>query len=234
MGAQILGCGRRPGLVVMWGNPLWYSIEVSKVPYLASFASFQHSAKSQSKILTHGPIPLFDTALKGIESGYRQCFRLLPADLSQHHTLCETYDFLQVDVLGGQPLDEIINDLKSRKTDYELEYKRCIEIKGNKTKARDSAFKFLYFLLMCDFENESKVGNKVYNAVLFIVSHSGTFKTRARKIVRAAFEERFEISRKQRTRLDKWEKDEASINSEDDATTEEGVPDHYYCFDDSW
>ncbi|KAH8821756.1 hypothetical protein F5884DRAFT_768982 [Xylogone sp. PMI_703] len=47
--------------------------------------------------VSKGPIPLFDVALTGIESGYRQCFRSLPPELSQHHTLCETYQFLGVD-----------------------------------------------------------------------------------------------------------------------------------------
>ena len=73
-----------------------------------------------------------DVALKGIESGYRQCFRSIPSSLSQHHTLCDTYELLCVDVLGGQFINEIFNDLKSRQSNYEREYKCYREIKGNK------------------------------------------------------------------------------------------------------
>jgi hypothetical protein len=90
-----------------------YDIDVSKIPYLSSFVDFQANAQPQSIDFVHDPIPLFDIALKGIESGYRQCFRSLPADLSQHRVLCETYDYLRIDVLGGQSINEIFNDLKS-------------------------------------------------------------------------------------------------------------------------
>ena len=43
-----------------------------------------------------------------------QCFRSLPADISQHHALCDTYSFLCIDILGGKSISEIFNDLKSR------------------------------------------------------------------------------------------------------------------------
>jgi hypothetical protein len=214
-----------------------YDIEISKIPYLSSFVNFQDNAQPQSTEYVHGPIPLFDVALKGIESGYRQCFRSIPADLSQHHTLCETYEFLGVDILGGQSINEIFNDLKSGKTDYELEYKYYRAVKGNKSKARDTAFKLLYLILLGEFKDEMKDSAKVFNAVLFVVSHSGTFKWRTRSVVRAAYEERFVLSTKQRVRLDQWEKGDAAKRAEDDdgdATTEEEVSDYYYNSDDSY
>ena len=71
-----------------------YDIDISRIPYLSSFVNFQANARPQSTEFVHEPILLFDIALKGVESGYRQCFRSLPADLSQHHTLCDTYHFL--------------------------------------------------------------------------------------------------------------------------------------------
>ena len=209
-----------------------YDIELSKIPYLSSFVSFQQNTQAPSQEFVHGPIPLFDIALKGIESGYRQCFRLLPADLAQHHTLCETYEFLCVDVLGGRSINDVIKDLKSCKSDYELEYKHYREIKGDKSKARDAAFGLLYLMLLGDLKDESSAGNKIFNAVVFIVSHSGTFKSRTRKAVRAAYEERFEVSAKQRAGLDKWNKDEAMIDSDDDRTTEEEISDD--CYDSDW
>lgn len=205
-----------------------YDIDVSKIPYLSSFVSFQVNAQPQSTEFVHGPIALFDIALKGIESGYRQCFRSLPADLSQHHTLCDTYHFLHVDVLGGQSIDEIIKDLKSGVSDYDREERR--EIKGDKAKARDSAFKLLYLILLGDFTDEIKDSAKVYNAVMYLVSHAATFKWRARSVVRAAYEERFVVSTKQKAALDKWEKkDAAKLAVEDagDVTTEEEEP-YYY------
>ena len=213
-----------------------YDIEVSKIPYLSKFVKFQDNAQRKAAEYVHGPIPLFDVALKGIESGYRQCFRSIPADLSQHHTLCETYEFLGVDILGGQSINEVFNDLKSGKTDYELEYKSYRAVEGNKSKARDTAFKLLYSILLGEFKDETKDSAKVFNAVLFVVSHSGTFKWRTRSVVRAAYEERFVLSTKQRARLDQWEKGDAAKRAADDdgdATTEEEVLD-YYNSDDSY
>ena len=208
-----------------------YDIDVSKIPYLSSFVNFQANAKPQSTELVHSPIPLFDVALKGMESGYRQCFRSLTPELSQYHTLCNTYELLCVNILGGQSINEICNDLKACKDDYEREYKRYQKIKGDKSKARDSAFKLLYLMLLGEFQDEKKDSTKVFNAVLFVVSHAATFKWRTRIMVRAAYEERFVISTKQRAMLDKWEKtDSAKLAEEDkrDVTTEEEKSNDYY------
>lgn len=206
-----------------------YDINVSKIPYLLSFVDFQANAQPQSTDFIHEPIPLFDIALKGIESGYRQCFRSLPADLSQHHILCDTYHFLHVDILCGQSIGEIISDLKSGAGDYDREERR--EIKGDRSKARDTAFKLLYLILLGDFTDEAKDSTKIFNAVLYLVSHAATFKWRTRSVVRAAYEERFVVSTKQKAALDKWEKkDPAKLAVEDagDVTTEEEEP---YYFD---
>ena len=77
-----------------------------------------------------------------------------------------------------------------------------------------------------------KDSTQIFNAVLFVVSHSGTFKRRTRHVVRAAYEDRFAISTKQRARLDQWEKtDAAKLAAEDerDVTTEEEMSDGYDC-----
>jgi hypothetical protein len=206
-----------------------YDVELSKIPYLSHFVSFQRNASPGSSEFVHDTIPLFEVALKGMESGYRQCFRSVPAELFQYRTLCETYDFLCVEVLGGQSVTEIIKDLKAGQTDYELEYKRYIPIKGNKSKARDTAFKLVYLMLLGEFEDEVKDSTRIYNAVQFVVSHSGTFKWKTRKIVRAAFEDRFVVSAKQMGMLDKWNNDADQNN--DDVTTEEDHGDVYYCSD---
>ncbi|KAE9967644.1 hypothetical protein BLS_006253 [Venturia inaequalis] len=203
-----------------------YSVDVSKIPYLSHFVSFQRTAKPGSSEFVHDEIPLFDVALKGVESGYRHCFRSLPADLSQTRTLCETYEFLCVDVLGGKPITAIIDGLKAGKTDYELEYKRYIPVKGNKSKARDMALVLVYLILLGEFTDEAKDTARIYNAVLFVVSHSGTFKWKTRKIVRAAYEDRFVVSSKQMATLDKWNKE--AVEEGDDVTTEEEDHDDYY------
>lgn len=212
-----------------------YDVDITKIPYLSSFVNFETKAQPQSTELVHEPIPLFDIALKGIEFGYRQCFRSLPADLSQHHTLCDTYHFLHVDVLGGQPINEIIKDLKSGASDYDREERRKIE--GDKAKARDTAFKLLYLILLGEFTDEIKDSAKVFNAVLYLVSHAATFKWRTRSVVRAAYEERFVVSAKQGAILDKWEKkdpDKLAVEDAGDVTTEDEESDYYYHSDYSY
>ena len=125
--------------------------------------------------------------------------------------------------------------MKSGQNDYDREERR--EIKGDKSKARDTAFKLLYMILRGDFKDEARDSAKVFNAVLYLVSHSATFKWRTRKVVRAAYEERFVISTKQTARLDQWEKkDAAKLAVEDagDITTDEEEADTYYDSDCSY
>jgi len=156
-------------------------------------------------------------------------FRAIPPDLSQHHAICETFDLLGVDVLGGQKIDDITSDLKLGKTDYEIEYKYYIPLKGNRSKARDAAFKLLYLMLFGEFEDEQKDSMKMFNAVLFVVSHHATFKKKTRAVVRAAYEDRFVVSAKQLARLDEWV-NEGAANQEDtvdDVTTENDSSDVY-------
>lgn len=201
-----------------------YSVNVSKIPYLASFVQLQKYTQPEAAEFIHEPINLFDVALKGIESGYRQCFRSLPIDLSQYRALFETYKFLKVDLLSGLSIDEIIANLKVGKADYDPEERRPIP--GNKGFARDTAFQLLYLMLHAQLGDETKDGMKLFNAVMFVVSHPGTFKYRTKRVIRVAYVERFRPTTKQKARLDQWEKGEAA-NDATDATTEE-ESDYYY------
>jgi hypothetical protein len=169
---------------------------------------------SQSTEIVHEAIPFFDVALKGIESGYRQCFRSMSNDVSHYRTLCGTYDFLQVDVCKGRTLSEIIQDLKAGQG-YDED--------RDKSKARDAAFKLLYSVLQDTFQSNDKHRNTIFNAVLFVVSHPGTFKWKTRNAVRAVYEGRFMISAKQRANLDRWHKLNFSAQTDicEDETTEE-------------
>jgi hypothetical protein len=205
-----------------------YSVPLSKVPYFASFVQLQKEAQPDATEFTHEPIKLFDVALKGIESGYRQCFRSLPTDLSQYRTLFETYKFLNIDVLSGLSIDDVIPNLKVGKADYDPEERRSIP--GNKSLARDTALQLLYLIQQADFEDEVKVSMKLFNAVMFVVSHPGTFKDRTKRVIRAAYEERFRVTTKQRARLDQWGNGETTDYGTD-ATTEE-EPDYFFDSDD--
>lgn len=177
----------------------------------------------------HEPIELFDIALKGVESGFRQCFRSLPIDLSEYRTLFKTYELLQVDIMGGLSIGEVIANLKVGKADYDPDERR--HIPGNKDLARDTAFQLLYIILFIQLRDEAKDTAKIYNAVMFVVSHSATFKHRTRRIIRMSFDERFNVTYKQRTKLNEWENKGAA--DETDVTTDENVGFDYFDSDDS-
>lgn len=182
------------------GKP--YNISTISIPYFASYASLQcHSEEADAK---HDDIPLFHAAYRGVESGFRQCFRMLGTDLTKYDTLCDTLDLLCIDTLGGRCIDVISRNLKSGKGRYDTEHKRSTYVKGDKSRARDNSFRLLYLLLRTKLEAETKTRQKMYLAVLFIVSHHATFTYNARKTIRAAYEERFHVSEKQRAALDKW------------------------------
>ncbi|KAL2820988.1 hypothetical protein BDW59DRAFT_174311 [Aspergillus cavernicola] len=217
----------KPSRAAIKIGDVFFDVDLTTIPYLASFVQNQHATQPGASEYVHSPIPLFDTALKGITSGFRQCFRSLPADLSQYHTLCGTYHLLRADVLERQSINDIFADLRSCKLDYD-DYG---PIRGNKSAARDAAFRLLFLILQMGSEEKQRDSNKVYNAVLFVVSHPGTFKWRTRTVVRAAYEEQFMISPKQRVTLSKWEsKDQVS---DDDNTTEDEFEDYFYYSDDS-
>ncbi|XP_014550689.1 hypothetical protein COCVIDRAFT_114847 [Bipolaris victoriae FI3] len=169
----------------------------------------------KSTEIVHEDILLFNIALKGIESGYHDCFRSMPSDISSYRTLCATYGSLRVDVCKGRTLGEIIKDLKATQ-DYD-EYR-------DKSKARDAVFELVYSILQDTFQSNNKYKNTIFNAVLFVVSYPGTFKWETRNAVRTVYESKFILSIKQRVNLDRWHEldfGKQASTDEDDVTTEE-------------
>ena len=204
------------------GKP--YNISTTRMPYFASYIDFQR--RSGLAADKHGDIPLFDAAFQGVESGFRRFFRILGTDLTEYSTLCDTLDFLCIDTLGGRSIASISEDLKSGKGWYDDAYRPPLFVRGQKERARDSAFRLLYLLLKADLEDEPKTRQKMYEAVLFIVSHRGIFKYHARKTIRTAYEERFDVSEKQRKILNKWPvAGTDGMWPDDDVTTEDDPSD---------
>ncbi|KIM92916.1 hypothetical protein OIDMADRAFT_21610 [Oidiodendron maius Zn] len=176
------------------------------MPYLESYVRHEKASQPQAAEIIHGPINLFDVALKGVESGYRQCFRFC---------------------LLTSPTTVIAN-LKAGKADYDPEERQ--RISGNKSLARDTAFQLLHLILYPQYGDETKDKMKLFNAVMFVVSHPGTFKYRTKRMIRVAYEEQFGLTLKQRPKLDQWEKG-GNADDEMDVTTEE-EPDYYFDSDD--
>lgn len=148
----------------------------------------------------------------------------MPAQLSDYRTLCETLRFLGIDVLVSRNVRDIMDDMRKGKSEWDYECRS--NLGGQKSLARDSAFRLLYGFLMGEFN--SRDNNSTYNATLFAVSHPGIFRSRTRTMVRMAFEDRFPVSEKQRKNLDKWPVSEPSrAGSEGDGTTVAEESDYY-------
>jgi hypothetical protein len=182
-----------------------------------------HSGQGAGRPLIPSGTPFSDTIDYALRKGFRQFFRRMPAQLSDYDALCKTLLSLPIDVLAGRGVRDVMSDFRQGKSDWDPEERR--EIKGSKNLARDSAFRLLYLILVDGSALEARDRNLVYNATEFVVSHSRIFKCKTRRMVRAAFEDRFHISDKQRKILDKW-----PIGSEmegEDVTTEEESYDYF-------
>lgn len=197
-------------------------INTEKIPYFAAFARFQRlSENNVAPELVHGNIPFFRIINSCVETGYRNFFLQLPLSLCDYHTVCETLDYLTVDILKGQKLTDVANDLKKGRPDW---YMHRETFKG-RILARDAAFKLVYLFALGEFESDVEDSNTAFNATMFVVSHPDIFKFAARKVVRAAFEDRFVVTDKQKKRLDKWPiKEPAGEEWRDNDTTTDEEP----------
>lgn len=103
-------------------------------------------------------------------------------------------------------------------------------------RSRNAAFRLLYLILLREFKDEVKDSDKVFCAVRFVVADHENFMWKTRKIIRAAFEDRFVSSAKQRASLDRDEKtDPANLGAEyySDESTEWWSAYSYSGYDDS-
>ncbi|KAL7944687.1 hypothetical protein V8C42DRAFT_325579 [Trichoderma barbatum] len=192
-------------------------VDIKKMPYFESYIRFQQSAgQNITTVVTHDDLPFFDVINDGVTDGFRHCFRKMPTQLNDYHVLCETLEFLCVDVLSNRNLHDIMKDFRLGKSDWDPEERREIICKSL---ARDSAFRLLYLFLLGEFKSEVKDRNAAYNAALFVVSHPSIFKPRTRKMVREAYEERFDASAKQLNELNKWTFESSVSEDEGDKTT---------------
>ncbi|KAK7177896.1 hypothetical protein PSPO01_16058 [Paraphaeosphaeria sporulosa] len=127
---------------------------------------------------------------------------------------------------GGKQGSEDDNVVTKRGDQYKIPRFASLVLNSgsnsSQSKARDAAFKLVYSALQDTFQSNDKHKNTIFNALLFVVSHPGTFKW-MRNAVRAVYEGRFMISAKQRANLDRWQLDFSAQadNQEDDETTEE-------------
>ena len=176
-----------------------YTIDVTKIPYFAAFASFQHSSgQESSSVPIHYEVPFFEVIQEGVKLGFRQFFRRMPKTLNYYRALCEALGFLCIDVLSGRDIRMIMDDLKSGKSEWGPGER------VSKTLARDSAFRLLYMFILTEFQSDITDSTLAYNATIFVISHRGIFKYSARAMVREVYEERFVVSANQHRQLERW------------------------------
>ena len=182
-----------------------YTLKKSELPpYLESLVAFESSRNNdhsgddtQRRFALDGSIAEFEAALAGIQDGYRSVFPLLQTDAARYQALCATYDFLLVDVTSQRPISDLVEELKYTRPSGEDEGR------GSLAQARDAAFKLIYIVLTTETQ-ELRDLNRIYDAVLYVVSHPRTFTLDMRSVVIEAYLDRFPASRKQRGTLETW------------------------------
>ncbi len=215
-------------LTIFIGNAI-HTLDADNLPpYVKAFVAFEKAKRCDqaATIFTHnGDIPLFDVAIVGLQHGYRHIFRRLGCDdLAPYRTICETYNFLGVDIIDEtETLDEIITKLKAGRA-REDETGRSSTWhpgEGNKSKSRDAAFQLLYLILLVELSEATDDDKKIYNAVFFIVSHPTIFKRATRDTVRKAYDSRFFASKRETATLDRWAHPHRSDENADATTSED-------------
>ncbi|KAK0732024.1 hypothetical protein B0H67DRAFT_606564 [Lasiosphaeris hirsuta] len=207
-------------LYTRWESSKQQSIETAK-PGVADAAKPKLDAKGKQgdafPFLIPAGTPFSEDIKVAVQKGFRQFFRRMPTNLPDYRVLCKTLTSLPINVLAGGNVRGIMGDMRRGKDDYDAWDGSKVD--GLKGLARDSAFRLLHLFLV---QESWDVGdrNAAYNAALFVVSHPRIFKYRTRKMVRAAFEDRFRVSDGQRKSLDKWPVGSSS-SSEEDVTTED-------------
>lgn len=83
----------------------------------------------------------------------------MSTQLSDYRLLCETLEFLCVDVLSRRNIRSIMDDLRNGKNDWDE--------RNVKVPARDSTFRLLYLFLLGEFESDVRDSNMAIGAMLF-------------------------------------------------------------------
>ncbi|TGO58002.1 hypothetical protein BOTNAR_0189g00040 [Botryotinia narcissicola] len=154
-----------------------YVVELSKVPWLGAYidlvprdnASYTQPGY-ESEYEPGQSIPYLFIAAQGIINGYYFCFNMLPPELSHYYRLCQALDAISAENLSS--------NLEAR--------------------AGTAAFKFVYLMILGDFPPDSEVSKgKRELALRFVktvLSNQDDFIWEIRKVVRAAYQVRFETT----------------------------------------
>lgn len=164
-----------------------YDICLEKIPYLQAFQVRADQLNATQTPIHKGDIPFIDIINEAVQHGFRRFFHLMPAEAADYNTLCETLDYLAIDVLGRRDLADVIRDLK----------RKLLHSADAANLAHDSAFRLVYLFVLGDIEKRGPERDVAYEATLFTVS-CDYFDMEAQTVLRKVFDNRFVVSRRQR------------------------------------
>ncbi|TGO46597.1 hypothetical protein BCON_0316g00080 [Botryotinia convoluta] len=180
-----------------------YLVELSKVPWLGAYidlvprdnASYTQPGY-ESEYEPGQSVPYLFIAAQGIISGYYFCFNMLPPELSHYYKLCQALDVISAENLSSSPRslqglwDSIALYRKSETSQDDRMFHRA--------RAGTAAFKFVYLMILGDFHLDSEVLKaKQKLALMFVktvLSNQDDFIWEIRKVVRAAYQVRFQAT----------------------------------------
>ena len=186
----VRGDGRRAlpaDLYRKWG--VFVSVEESDVVEEGSQGS-QVSVEDTDLYVVPDSYPFSDDITYALRYGLRQLFRRLPMAISSYRVLCGTLASLPVDVLEGRRLRDIMWEMQRGQTGWG----------PDRSVARDSAFRLVYFLLVEGVGDQ----NAAFNAVVFVASRPEIFHYSTRKVLKMVLTDVCSISAKQQKTLKKW------------------------------
>ncbi|KAB5585698.1 hypothetical protein GE09DRAFT_1071604 [Coniochaeta sp. 2T2.1] len=147
-----------------------------------------------------------------MKHGLRSILTKIPPDagLDQYHELCSSMDYLCIDVLGRRGLPSIYYDLLRKDQNIIPTTHRGLPAAHRRVvrTARDSAFRLLYIFLMVDLTRDEvryiDVNYASFATELALSASGPLSQTEGSfaRVLRQAYEERFEIGHSQRCVVD--------------------------------
>ncbi|KAF7926902.1 uncharacterized protein EAE98_006286 [Botrytis deweyae] len=187
-----------------------FVVELSKVPWLGAYINLvprDNASYTQpgyeSEYEPDQSVPYLFIAAQGVINGYYFCFNMLPPELSYYYKLCQALDVISAKNLSSSPESLLglwnsillYTDPKTSQDDRML----------HRARAGTAAFKFVYLMILGDFPDSNVRDSKQILALLFVQTvlyNQDDFMWEIRKVVRAAYQVRFETTWEEFQRFD--------------------------------
>lgn len=153
-----------------------------------------------TEVPTHeAKIPYFGLINIAMERGFDHMFGKVPNRVEGYRRICETLRYLEVNVLAGQSMSDIIHQFSPN---YERwDQNRQVTRDELKKQSVDSAFRLIYQFLVGDLESRVDATDLPFHGTFYVCSHHSPFNNLIHKIVKAVYRERFQVSPKQLEKL---------------------------------